>query len=110
MKCGYLWTGRGGGEPRQCPGCWGRSFVSDEEARLASKALAPLGHLWLGRLPPLPNPGTVLAGPAAAVTLLRVMGRMKTQEERRQAAELLLMASDEFEENVVRELAARMYP
>lgn len=76
---------------------------------MASIALAPLAHLWLGQLPPPPDPGALLAGPAAVVTLVRVMGRTKTQEQRRQAAHLILVAGG-FEESTARDLATRMYP
>ena len=83
--------------------------MSEEEKRMASIALAPLAYGWLGRFPPPPDPGALLAGPAALVTLVRVMGRTKTQEQSRQAIHLILVAGG-WDESTAWDVATRMYP
>lgn len=109
LGCGHPWRGRGDDLPRQCPDCWGRSFISEEELKVAGIALEPLAHIWLRQALRVPDPVEVLAGPLAAATLVTVMGRTRNQVQRRQAVERILELRG-FDSANAREVATRMYP
>ncbi len=109
MACGHRWRGRGDGEPRQCPNCWGRAFVSEEELRLAGIALEPLSHIWLGQTLPIPDPSEVLAGPLALATLVTAMGRTRGQVQKRRAVERILQLRG-FDAGTARNASSLMYP
>ena len=107
--CASEWVGRGSGEPRQCPRCWGRVFLSEDEGRLASVALIPLAYLGLGEAPGVPSPATALMVPLGLITLTRVMGRAKTQGQRQDLARVILKHGG-FDAARAEESAARLYP
>ena len=109
LECGHRWRGRGNSEPRQCPNCWGRVFMSKEELRLAGIALEPQAHIWLRQLPPLPHPSEVLAGPLALATLITVMGRTRNQVQKRRAVERILVLRG-FNAVTARNTSSLMYP
>jgi len=70
--------------------------------------LEPLAHLWLGQWPPIPPPSEVLAGPVALATLIRVMGRARSPDQKRRAAQRILELRG-FGASTARDLATRMY-
>ena len=71
LRCGHRWTSTG--RPRQCPRCWSRAVVAEEEVKLAGLALRPWAYMLEGRTPPLPLPHELLALPASMAALSEII-------------------------------------
>lgn len=73
LRCGHRWTSTG--RPRQCPRCWSRALVAEDEVRLAALAVRPWAYLLEQRIPPLPLPHELLALPASLAALADIVAR-----------------------------------
>ena len=107
--CNHEWTSRGSTPSRQCPSCWRRSIVDEDELRLAGLVAEPLSQVLRGTPPPLPTPEVVLKFPFALNSFVAVVSRASNQHERRRAVELMLVQVGVALAEAVAH-AARMYP
>jgi DNA-directed RNA polymerase subunit RPC12/RpoP len=107
LRCGHRWVSTG--VPRQCPRCWSRAIVPEEEVKLASIALKPWAYLLEKRIPPLPLPHEVLALPASFAALTDILARASRAGSivLRNAIELLLVEAG-IEPSKARELASKI--
>lgn len=94
LSCLHEWRTRGTSGSRQCPSCWGRSIVTEDEVGIASKV-----GLWLSKIGERNYP--------QVYTFMEVMKRADGQWERRRAMELMLKSVGQERWS---EIAAEMYP
>ena len=93
LSCSHEWKTRSSGS-RQCPHCWARSIVNEDEIGIASK----VGY-WLSKVGERNYPHVY--------TFTEIMKRAPGNLERRTAMQLMLRFQGEEGASAI---AAKMYP
>ena len=113
LSCSNEWISRGSNIPRQCPSCWGRILVTEDELRLAALVCHLLANLAANKLPPPPSPvgfpRDVISFPLSLKTYHDLMNRTNDQSQRRRAAKLMLEQRG-IDEEESSEMANAMFP
>lgn len=94
LSCPNDWITRGTTASRQCPSCWGRTFVTEDELRLGALVCHLLANIAAGEPPPRPSlsglPEDIISFPFSLKAYHDVMSRATDQSQRRRAAQLML--------------------
>ena len=112
LDCENRFFERNPGTTHRCGNCGSSAVVSQSDLRRGGRALKAPAYHWLlhdeRKRPPPPLLSDVIEFPLNAAALFSVMGKAKTPERRRRAAELMLIEAG-FPEDSAIDLAGKMY-